>query len=85
MSAPGTPAGTGDGTGEGTGGAAGIGTVAVVGTGVIGVGWTALFLSRGLHVRAFEIPPRVPRTGCASTSPRSARSPATTARSRSAT
>lgn len=57
MSAPGDPAGTGDDTGEGTGGAAGIGTVAVVGTGVIGVGWTALFLSRGLHVRAFDPAP----------------------------
>ncbi|MEJ8281236.1 3-hydroxyacyl-CoA dehydrogenase NAD-binding domain-containing protein [Pseudonocardia spirodelae] len=33
------------------------GTAAVVGTGVIGVGWTALFLSRGLHVRAYDPAP----------------------------
>lgn len=29
-------------------------TIAVVGTGTIGAGWAAYFLSRGLHVRAFD-------------------------------
>ncbi len=35
----------------------GIKTIAVIGTGTIGAGWAAYFLSRGLAVRAFDPQP----------------------------
>src|SRR6201981_2319801 len=34
-----------------------IGHIAVVGTGVIGASWTALFLAKGLHVVATDVAP----------------------------
>lgn len=39
---------------------AGAGPVAVIGTGVIGAGWAALFLARGLDVVAFDPAPDAP-------------------------